>query len=67
MDMLAATHSVRDAIERAEKMANTSITQVLVGCAGRGWPVPPRKWKWKSADGGSRTTISRTCWWPRAT
>jgi len=36
VDMLAATHSVRDAIERAEKMANTSVTQVLVGCAGAG-------------------------------
>lgn len=36
IDMLAATHSVRDAIERAEKMANTSVSQVLLGCAGAG-------------------------------
>jgi len=36
VDMLAATHSVRDAIERAEKMANTSVSKVLVGCVGAG-------------------------------
>lgn len=35
-DMAAATYAVRDAIERAEKMANTSVSSVWVGCAGGG-------------------------------
>ena len=35
-DMAAATYAVRDAIERAEKMANTSISSVWVGCSGAG-------------------------------
>ena len=35
-DMQAATHSVRDAIERAEKMANIGIQKVWVGCSGAG-------------------------------
>jgi cell division protein FtsA len=35
-DMTAATYAVRDAIERAEKMANTSISRVWVGCSGAG-------------------------------
>ena len=35
-DMQAATHSVRDAIERAEKMANTTVQSVWIGCAGAG-------------------------------
>lgn len=35
-DMQAATHSVRDAIERAEKMANISIQKVWIGCSGAG-------------------------------
>ena len=35
-DMAAATHAVRDAIERAEKMANTSISSVWIGCSGAG-------------------------------
>ncbi len=35
-DMQAATHSVRDAIERAEKMANASVQSVWIGCAGAG-------------------------------
>lgn len=35
-DMQAATYAVRDAIERAEKMANTSIQSVWIGCAGAG-------------------------------
>ncbi|AXU19263.1 cell division protein FtsA [Novosphingobium sp. THN1] len=35
-DMQAATHSVRDAIERAEKMANVDIQKVWIGCAGAG-------------------------------
>ena len=35
-DMQAATHSVRDAIERAEKMANIGIQKVWIGCAGAG-------------------------------
>ena len=30
-DMHAATYAVRDAIERAEKMANTSVQSVWVG------------------------------------
>jgi cell division protein FtsA len=35
-DMAAATYAVRDAIERAEKMANLSISSVLIGCSGAG-------------------------------
>ncbi|WP_068072057.1 cell division protein FtsA [Novosphingobium lentum] len=35
-DMQAATHAVRDAIERAEKMANTGVSRVWIGCSGAG-------------------------------
>ena len=35
-DMAAATYAVRDAIERAEKMANTSVSSVWIGCSGAG-------------------------------
>jgi cell division protein FtsA len=35
-DMAAATYAVRDAIERAEKMANTSVSGVWIGCSGAG-------------------------------
>ena len=35
-DMAAATYAVRDAVERAEKMANTSVPSVWVGCSGAG-------------------------------
>ena len=35
-DMAAAAYAVRDAIERAEKMANTSVTSVWIGCSGAG-------------------------------
>ena len=35
-DMQAATYAIRDAIERAEKMANTSVQSVWVGCSGAG-------------------------------
>ena len=35
-DMAAATHAVRDAVERAEKMANTSISSVWIGTSGAG-------------------------------
>ena len=35
-DMAAATYAVRDAIERAEKMANTSVTSVWIGASGAG-------------------------------
>ena len=35
-DMQAATYAVRDAIERAEKMANTSVSSVWVGWSGAG-------------------------------
>lgn len=35
-DMAAATYAVRDAVERAEKMANTSISSVWIGCSGAG-------------------------------
>ncbi|WP_126172027.1 cell division protein FtsA [Altericroceibacterium xinjiangense] len=35
-DMAAATHAVRDAIERAEKLAGTSVSSVWVGCSGAG-------------------------------
>ncbi|WP_338466437.1 cell division protein FtsA [Novosphingobium sp. ZN18A2] len=35
-DMQAATHSVRDVIERAEKMANTGVSRVWIGCSGAG-------------------------------
>ena len=35
-DMAAATYAVRDAIERAERMANTSVSSVWIGCSGAG-------------------------------
>lgn len=35
-DMPAATHAVRDAIERAEKIANITVEEVWVGCSGGG-------------------------------
>lgn len=35
-DMQAATHSVRDAVERAEKIANLSVERVWIGCSGAG-------------------------------
>lgn len=35
-DMTAATYAVRDAIERAEKIAQTNVTSVLIGTAGAG-------------------------------
>jgi len=36
VDMPAATFAVRDAIEKAEKMANTSVSSVWIGCSGAG-------------------------------
>ncbi|NTZ42181.1 cell division protein FtsA [Altererythrobacter sp. SALINAS58] len=35
-DMAAATHAIRDAVERAERNAGTSISSVWVGCSGAG-------------------------------
>jgi cell division protein FtsA len=35
-DMAAATYAVRDAIERAEKLAGTSVQSVWIGCSGAG-------------------------------
>jgi len=35
-DMTAATYAVRDAVERAERMANTSVSSVWIGCSGAG-------------------------------
>lgn len=35
-DMSAATWAVRDAVERAEKIANTGISSVWIGCSGAG-------------------------------
>lgn len=35
-DMQAATYAVRDAVERAEKMANTGVSKVWIGCSGAG-------------------------------
>src|SRR3546814_16997915 len=35
-DMAAATYAIRDAVERAEKNAGTSIQRVWVGCAAAG-------------------------------
>lgn len=35
-DMAAATYAIRDAVERTEKNAGTSISSVWVGCAGAG-------------------------------
>ena len=35
-DMSAATYAIRDAVERAEKNAGTSVQSVWVGCAGAG-------------------------------
>jgi cell division protein FtsA len=35
-DMAAATYAVRDAVERAEKLAGTSVSSVWIGCSGAG-------------------------------
>ena len=35
-DMAAATYAVRDAVERAEKLAGTSVNAVWIGCSGAG-------------------------------
>ena len=35
-DMVAATYAVRDAIEKAEKMAQTALASVWIGCSGAG-------------------------------
>jgi len=35
-DMAAATYAVRDAVERAERMANASVSSVWIGCSGAG-------------------------------
>ncbi|HVR90937.1 MAG TPA: cell division protein FtsA [Novosphingobium sp.] len=35
-DMQAATYAVRDAVERAERMANTSVSSVWIGTSGAG-------------------------------
>ena len=35
-DMAAATYAVRDALERAEKMAGTSVSRVWIGTSGAG-------------------------------
>lgn len=35
-DMQAATYAVRDAVERAEKIANVSVSSVWIGCSGAG-------------------------------
>ncbi len=35
-DMAAATYAVRDAIERAEHLANVSLSSVWIGCSGAG-------------------------------
>ncbi len=35
-DMAAATYAVRDAVERAEKLANTHVEGVWIGCSGAG-------------------------------
>jgi cell division protein FtsA len=35
-DMSAATYAIRDAIDRAEKMADTSVQRVWIGCSGAG-------------------------------
>lgn len=35
-DMAAATYAVRDAVERAEKMAGMSVNSVWIGCSGAG-------------------------------
>lgn len=36
VDMSAATYAVRDALERAEKLAGTSVDSVWIGCSGAG-------------------------------
>lgn len=35
-DMAAATHAIRNAVEKAEQNANTSVSSVWIGCAGAG-------------------------------
>jgi len=35
-DMAAATYAVRDAVERAEKIAGTNVSSVWIGCSGAG-------------------------------
>lgn len=36
VDMAAATYAVRDALDRAEKLANTRVDSVWIGCSGAG-------------------------------
>lgn len=36
VDMVAASHTVRDAVERAEREAGTSLTGVWIGCSAAG-------------------------------
>ncbi|RJY08996.1 cell division protein FtsA [Aurantiacibacter aquimixticola] len=36
VDMAAATHAVRDALDRAERLAGTSVDSVWIGCSGAG-------------------------------
>lgn len=36
VDMAAATYAVRDALERAEKLANMRVDSVWIGCSGAG-------------------------------
>jgi len=36
VDMSAATYAVREVVEKAEKMAGTSISSVWIGCSGAG-------------------------------
>ena len=36
VDMAAATHAVRDALDRAEKLAGTTVDSVWIGCSGAG-------------------------------
>ncbi|QZH75447.1 MAG: cell division protein FtsA [Erythrobacter sp.] len=36
VDMAAATHAARDALDRAEKLAGTNVESVWIGCSGAG-------------------------------
>ena len=40
VDMAAATYAVRDALDRAEKLANTRVDSVWIGCS----PSVPVRW-----------------------
>ncbi len=66
-DMQAATYAVRDAVERAEKIADVSASAASMSAVrAQGWPARSRRSKSISAGAGSSRTMSNTCWSPGA-